>query len=47
VLDEPVPSGVYGALRVIAFVAVTIGAILLARPGGSDLPQGIPAPAEA
>ena len=47
VLDEPVPSGAYGALRVIAFVAVTIGAILLARPGRSDLPEGIPAPAEA
>lgn len=47
VLDEPVPSGAYGALRVIAFVAVTIGAILLARPGRSDMPEGIPAPAEA
>ena len=32
VLDEPVPSGFYGVLRVVAFVAVTIGAILLARP---------------
>lgn len=31
-LGEPVPSGVYGALRVLAFAAVTIGAILLARP---------------
>jgi hypothetical protein len=27
-----VPSGAYGALRVLAFAAVTIGAILLARP---------------
>lgn len=31
VLGEPVPTGAYGALRVLAFVAVTIGAILLAR----------------
>jgi len=34
VLDEPVPSGAYGALRILAFVAVTIGALLLARPEG-------------
>lgn len=33
VLEEPVPSGALGALRVLAFVAVTIGAVLLARPG--------------
>jgi hypothetical protein len=32
VLDEPVPSGAYGALRILAFAAVTIGAILFARP---------------
>jgi hypothetical protein len=32
VLGEPVPTGAFGDLRVIAFVAVTIGAILLARP---------------
>jgi hypothetical protein len=32
VLDEPVPSGVYGGLRILAFAAVTAGAILLARP---------------
>jgi hypothetical protein len=32
VLDEPVPPGVFGVLRVAAFVAVTVGAILLARP---------------
>ncbi|MGH2971354.1 MAG: hypothetical protein ACRDNM_03995 [Gaiellaceae bacterium] len=31
VLGEPVPTGALGALRVLAFVAVTIGAILLAR----------------
>ena len=32
VLGEPVPSGVFGALRVLAFAAVTVGAVLLARP---------------
>jgi hypothetical protein len=32
VLNEPVPSGVFGALRVLAFAAVTAGAILLATP---------------
>jgi drug/metabolite transporter (DMT)-like permease len=32
VLDEPVPSGVLGGLRVLAFVAVIAGAVLLARP---------------
>lgn len=32
VLDEPVPGGPLGGLRVLAFVAVTIGAVLLARP---------------
>jgi hypothetical protein len=32
VLGEPVPSGALGALRIIAFVAVTTGAILLASP---------------
>ena len=32
VLGEHVPSGALGVLRVIAFAAVTIGAILLARP---------------
>jgi hypothetical protein len=32
VLNEPVPSGVYGGLRVLAFAAVTAGAFLLARP---------------
>jgi hypothetical protein len=41
VLDEPVPSGVYGGLRILAFAAVTVGAILLARPG----PGPVPAPA--
>jgi hypothetical protein len=32
VLSEPIPSGILGALRLAAFVAVTAGAILLARP---------------
>jgi hypothetical protein len=32
VLDEPVPGGALGGLRLLAFVAVTIGAVLLARP---------------
>ncbi len=31
-LDEPVPSGALGVLRILAFVAVVAGAILLARP---------------
>jgi hypothetical protein len=33
-LDEPVPSGVFGGLRVLAFAAVTAGAFLIARPKG-------------
>ena len=32
VLGEPVPSGGFGGVRVVAFAAVTLGAILLARP---------------
>lgn len=32
VLGESVPSGALGTLRIVAFVAVTLGAILLARP---------------
>ena len=32
VLGEVVPSGVYGAVRIVAFATVTLGAILLARP---------------
>jgi len=32
VLGEDVPAGTLGVLRVLAFAAVTIGAILLARP---------------
>jgi len=33
VLAEPVPSGAFGGVRVLAFAAVTAGAFLLARPG--------------
>jgi hypothetical protein len=32
VLAEPVPSGAFGGVRVLAFGAVTVGAVLLARP---------------
>jgi hypothetical protein len=32
VLHEPLPGGLLGALRVLAFAAVTAGAVLLARP---------------
>ena len=32
ILDEPVPGGALGGLRVLAFAAVIIGAVLLARP---------------
>ena len=32
VLHEPIPAGFWGVLRIIAFAAVTAGAILLARP---------------
>jgi hypothetical protein len=32
ILDEAVPGGALGVLRVVAFAAVTTGAVLLARP---------------
>jgi hypothetical protein len=32
VLDEPVPSGAYGGVRILAFAAVTAGGVLLASP---------------
>ena len=35
VLGEVVPSGVFGGVRIVAFAAVTLGAILLARPDRS------------
>jgi hypothetical protein len=31
ILEEQVPSGALGALRLLAFVAVVVGAVLLAR----------------
>jgi hypothetical protein len=34
-LGEAVPSGVFGAIRIVAFAAVTLGAILLALPDRS------------
>jgi hypothetical protein len=39
VLGEPVPSGVFGGVRIAAFAAVTIGAILLARPTAAPPPS--------
>jgi hypothetical protein len=50
VLEEPVPSGALGALRVVAFVAVTAGAVLLSRPAepspdAGAAPAAQPAPA--
>jgi hypothetical protein len=42
VFHEPVPSGVLGAARVLAFAAVTAGAILLATPE-RERPSGAPA----
>lgn len=47
VLEEPVPSGALGALRVLAFVAVTIGAVLLARPDAKATPAAARAAGEA
>lgn len=44
VLDEPVPAGAYGAVRVLAFAAVTLGAFLLARPDRINDPSVGPAP---
>jgi hypothetical protein len=42
VLQEPVPSGALGALRVLAFVAVTVGAVLLARPADQGVETSAP-----
>ena len=39
VLGEPVPPGLFGALRVLAFVAVTAGAFLLATPDRATQPR--------
>jgi len=38
VFDEPVPSGAYGALRILAFALVVVGAFLLARPEKRQAP---------
>lgn len=46
VLHEPVPSGTLGALRILAFAAVTAGAILLATPTPGSRTQGSGAEAE-
>lgn len=43
VLDEPVPNGVLGGLRVLAFAAVIVGAVLLARPQKSAETRARPA----
>jgi hypothetical protein len=51
VLGEDLPGGALGLLRALAFAAVTIGAILLARPDAakppapSDAPHPVPEPA--
>jgi hypothetical protein len=42
VLHESVPSGALGAARILAFVAVTVGAVLLAAPD-PDLKTSAPA----
>jgi len=39
VLDESVPGGALGGLRVLAFGAVTVGAVLLARPEKRSRPD--------
>jgi hypothetical protein len=47
VLDEPLPGGVRGAIRLLAFVAVVTGAVLLARQQPRTSGGHAPAPAEA
>ncbi len=42
ILGEAIPSGALGALRILAFVTVTVGAVALAR-GGPDAPAPPPA----
>jgi drug/metabolite transporter (DMT)-like permease len=41
VLAEPVPSGAFGGVRVLAFAAVTVGAFLLARPERRPQPRTV------
>ncbi len=43
-LAEPVPSGVFGLLRVGAFCAVIAGTVLLASPDRAQAPQGVREP---
>jgi hypothetical protein len=43
VLEEPVPSGALGALRIVAFLAVSAGAVLLARPEAQAAKAAVPA----
>jgi hypothetical protein len=43
VLDEPVPSGALGAIRILAFAAVTAGAVMLARPEAQPAKVSTPA----
>jgi hypothetical protein len=48
VLGEPVPSGVLGVARVLAFAAVVLGSVLLSRPhpsAGRGEDSHVPAPA--
>ena len=47
VLDEPLPGGVRGAIRLLAFVAVVTGAVLLARQQPRTSGGHPPVPAEA
>jgi len=41
VLKEPVPSGGLGVVRSLAFVSVTLGAVLLSAPDGETGHQGV------
>jgi hypothetical protein len=43
VLSEPVPSGILGGLRIVAYVAVCLGAFLLATPD-QQAPTPAPSP---
>jgi hypothetical protein len=49
VLNEPVPPGAWGGLRILAFVAVSAGALLLASPDADARaePRGAGQPAHA
>jgi hypothetical protein len=43
ILAEPVPTGPLGAIRLVSFAAVVIGAVLLARPSPSKpAPDAVP-----